>query len=120
MLNAQNTIVAINSAASGPDCFTVTAFPSQGHNLIGDASGCPGFTAAGDLIGGPLKLGKLADNGGPTKTVALQSGSRAINAADPTALPPEVVRVDQRGVRRNNQPDIGAYERSKKKKKKQR
>jgi hypothetical protein len=65
-----------------------------------------------------LKLGKLADNGGPTKTVALQSGSRAINAADPSALPPEVVRMDQRGVRRDNQPDIGAYERTAKKKKK--
>jgi hypothetical protein len=119
-LALQNSIVALNRAAtavSGPDCFTATArFPSQGHNLIGDPSGCGGFTAAGDLIGGPLNLGKLADNGGPTKTVAVQSGSRAINAADPTALPPQVARVDQRDVRRDNRPDIGAYERHKKKK----
>jgi hypothetical protein len=121
-LALQNTIVALNRAGaptSGPDCFAAGAgFPSQGHNLIGDPSGCSGFPAAGDLIGGPLKLGKLADNGGPTNTVALQSGSRAINAADPMALPPEAVRVDQRGVRRDNQPDIGAYERRPKKKKK--
>jgi hypothetical protein len=116
-LTVQNTIVALNRAA-GPDCFTATAgFASQGHNLIGDPSGCSGFTSASDLLGGPMKLAKLADNGGPTKTVALQSGSRAINSADPTALPPEVVRVDQRGVRRDNRPDIGAYERHPKKKK---
>jgi CSLREA domain-containing protein len=121
MLTVQNTIVALNragAALSGPDCFPATAgFPSQGHNLIGDPSGCSGFTAAGDLIGGPLQLAKLADNGGPTKTVALQSGSRAIKAGDPAALPPQVVRFDQRGVKRKSPPDIGAYERQKKKKK---
>jgi hypothetical protein len=119
-LTVQNTIVALNRAgAVGPDCFATTAgFPSQGHNLIGDPSGCPGFSAGGDLVGGALKLGKLAENGGPTKTVALQSGSRAINAGDPTALPPDVARVDQRGVRRSSRPDIGAYERRSKKNKK--
>lgn len=117
VLSAENAIVALNSAASGPDCFTAsTGIGSQGHNLIGDPSGCSGFTAAGDLIGGALKLGKLAKNGGPTKTVALQKGSRAIGAADPSALPPEVVRFDQRGFRRYKAPDVGAYERVKKKK----
>jgi CSLREA domain-containing protein len=120
-LALQNTIVALNRAGaptSGPDCFAASGgFASQGHNLIGDPSGCAGFPAVGDLIGGPLKLGKLADNGGPTKTVAVQPGSRAINAGDPTALPPFVVRVDQRGVKRTSPPDIGAYERHKKNKK---
>ncbi len=49
----------------------------------------------------------LADNGGPTKTVALWSGSPAINAvpADPGSLP-----VDQRGVARPDVSDAGAYE----------
>ena len=60
--------------------------------------------------GGALKLGKLATNGGPTKTVALKKGSRAINHAGPDA--PE---LDQRGVKRGKKPDIGAYERVKKK-----
>jgi hypothetical protein len=121
-LSVQNTIVALNhagAATSGPDCFTAsTGIASQGHNLIGDPSGCVGFTAAGDLISGALKLDKLADNGGSTKTVKLKAGSRAINTADPTALPPQVVHVDQRGVQRDDRPDIGAYERRKKKKKK--
>ena len=49
----------------------------------------------------------LADNGGPTRTVALWSGSPAINAvpADPGSLP-----VDQRGVARPDVSDAGAYE----------
>jgi hypothetical protein len=55
---------------------------------------------------------------GPPVSVVLQSGSRAINAADPAALPPQVVRVDQRGVRQSSPPDIGAYERYKRKKNK--
>ena len=121
-LTAQNTIVALNRAGAtnerSSDCFTAsTGISSQGHNLIGDPSGCGGFTAVGDLIGGPLKLGKLAKNGGPTKTVALMKGSRAIGGADPSALPSEVVRFDQRGFRRDKTPDIGAYERVVKKKK---
>ena len=49
----------------------------------------------------------LADNGGPTHTVALWSGSPAINAvpADPGSL-----TVDQRGVARPDVSDAGAYE----------
>ena len=37
-------------------------------------------------------------------------GSRAIGRAEP-----DEVRVDQRGVKRGNKPDIGAYERRAKK-----
>ncbi|HOT33680.1 MAG TPA: choice-of-anchor Q domain-containing protein [Rhodoglobus sp.] len=49
----------------------------------------------------------LADNGGPTFTVALYAGSPAINAvpADADSLP-----VDQRGVARPDVSDAGAYE----------
>ena len=114
VISVQNTIVALNAlgtGATGPDCFNAsTGFDSLGHNLIGNADGCTGFDAPGDLIGGPLKLGKLADNGGPTKTIALMRGSRAIDRADPNA-PPRVVIGDQRHVKRDKKPDIGAYER---------
>lgn len=66
---------------------------------FGDGS-CPN-TFRGD---NPL-LGPLADNGGPTQTMALGAGSKAINAG--TSCPP----TDQRGVLRNDmQCDIGAYE----------
>ena len=114
-----NTVVALNTVATSQtrsipsDCSLGWAQPapfvSLGHNLIGNPDGCTGFGAT-DLFGGKLGLGKLADNGGPTKTIALMKGSRAIGRAEPDA-----VRVDQRGVKRGNKPDIGAYERRAKK-----
>ncbi len=119
VISARNTIVALNSLASGGtagrdcDSFASEGLHSLGHNLIGDRIGCAGFGVAGDLFGGPLRLGRLADNGGPTRTIALMRGSRAIDRGDPTA-PPGVVLVDQRGVKRDKKPDIGAYERTRK------
>ena len=53
------------------------------------------------------KLGKLKNNGGPTKTMALLKGSPAIAAA--FAIPD--LTTDQRGVARDPEaPSIGAYE----------
>lgn len=49
----------------------------------------------------------LADNGGPTQTVALEGGSPAVNAV-PVGEPS--VDVDQRGVARDALSDSGAYE----------
>jgi hypothetical protein len=110
---ALNTVATHHRPAIGSDCSLrprPAPFLSLGHNLIGTADGCTGFGAT-DLFGGKLKLGKLADNGGPTKTIALRKGSRAIGHGDPDA-----VRVDQRGVKRGKKPDIGAYERTGKRK----
>lgn len=77
-----------------------------GHNVSSDAS-CA-FTGGGSLNNTDPKLGPLADNGGPTLTMALLPGSPAINAGDPLDAPP----VDQRGVARPQGPgvDIGAFE----------
>ena len=115
-----NTVVALNTVATSrtrsipSDCSLgwnqPAPFVSLGHNLIGTPdSTCTGFGAT-DLVGGKVGLGKLADNGGPTKTIALLKVSRAIGRAEPDAL-----RVDQRGVKRDKKPDIGAYERRAKK-----
>src|SRR6202041_1386914 len=46
------------------------------------------------------------NNGGPTQTMALLTGSPAINAGDPNGAP----STDQRGVLRDASPDIGAFE----------
>ena len=121
-VSIHNTVVALNTVATrhrpaiANDCFLRPDLPpdsagffSLGHNLIGNPDGCTGFGAT-DLSGGKLGLGKLADNGGPTKTIALTKGSRAIGRAGADA-----VRVDQRGVKRDKKPDIGAYERRAKK-----
>jgi hypothetical protein len=60
----------------------------------------------GTLTGDPM-LGKLlSTNGGPTPTMALMSGSPAINAGT-AALAPS---TDQRGLGRYGNTDIGAYE----------
>jgi hypothetical protein len=48
----------------------------------------------------------LADNGGPTMTVALPEGSPAVNAGSNTGTP----ATDQRGYPRDDQCDIGAFE----------
>ena len=112
-LSLISAIVATNTAtASSPDCNGTFALES--HNLIGNNSGCPILNGVnGDLVGtnaSPLDpmLGGLANNGGPTLTMALSASSPAINSgANPLSL-----QFDQRGAPRNvgGQPDIGAFE----------
>lgn len=112
----RNTIIANNADPSGggPDCFTETGGPllSRGHNLLRNATGCSGMIGTGDILGADPKLGPLADNGGPTQTMALLKGSPAINAGDPSKPGSKGTAAcavdDQRGAPRNC--DIGAYE----------
>ena len=78
----RNSILAGNTASdcSGP----VT---SAGYNLIGSTAGCTFTPGAGDQIGVDPKLATLADNGGPTQTIALLPGSPAIDAGNPGGCP---------------------------------
>ncbi|HEX6289555.1 MAG TPA: family 16 glycosylhydrolase [Herpetosiphonaceae bacterium] len=109
-LTLASTIVGGNS---GAQCFAgrfgagAVTLISGGHNLSSDAS-CA-LTGTGDRAGVDPQLGALADNGGPTLTHALLSGSPALDAADPAACPP----TDQRGTPRPQGAacDIGAFER---------
>lgn len=118
----RSTILAANS---GNNCFfdgTGSAFNDVGYN-ISDDSTC-GFTKTGSANNGDgidplLSPAGLADNGGPTQTIALQSSSPAIDAipvADCTdqASPPNPITTDQRGLPRPDAKeqvcDIGAYE----------
>ena len=52
------------------------------------------------------KLASLANNGGPTQTIAIMDGSSAIG----TGTPVDGITTDQRGKVRNNPPCIGAFE----------
>src|SRR5262249_6761488 len=107
----QNSIVANNS---GRNCFG--AITSNGYNLSSDAS-CP-FTNSGDLNNTDPLLGPLQNNGGPTQTMALPSGSPAIDAGNPAGCTDEagnLLKTDQRGKPRPDHEDtrgcdIGAYE----------
>lgn len=122
----QNTIIAGNTAANGlgDASGSPTAGPnvdgaitSGGHNLIGVAIEAVGFSGPGDKIGANPMLAPLADNGGPTHTMALNVGSAAIDAGVAAAA-----ALDQRGRPRifddaavANAPtsdgtDIGAFE----------
>ena len=113
-----NTIIADNEVAGtgiGPDCgfpgFAVYAVTVPGStNLVSDDERCGGLALSPNILAPNPKLGPLSDNGGPTKTVALRKSSPAVNAAGSGP------RSDQRGVKRKN-PDIGAYEYVKKKRK---
>lgn len=92
-LELGNTI--LKAGASGANIFnnggTVT---SHGYNLSSDDGG--GFlTATGDQINIDPILGPLQNNGGPTFTHELLTGSPAINAGDPNFAPPP--DFDQRG-----------------------
>ncbi len=107
----KNTIIAGNAdPSSAPDCSgTLT---SQGYNLIQDTTGCTiSGDTTGNITGQDPTLGPLANNGGPTETHALLTGSPAIDAIPPISC---TVATDQRGVTRP-QPaagdcDIGAFE----------
>ena len=106
-LQILNTIVANNVTPTNlPDI--AGNFLSLGFNLIGNTNGGTGFGSTGDLLGVNLLLGPLADNGGPTFTMALLPGSPAIDAGTSVGAP----STDQRGVTRpqGSNVDIGAYE----------
>jgi hypothetical protein len=106
--NLRNTLIARNRDISPPgvghqhDCGGILI--SQGHNLIGNRSGCGFKPRRGDKTHVKPLLGPLANNGGPTFTHALLAHSPAINAGGRGGS-----RIDQRGAPRRS-PDIGAYE----------
>jgi Collagen triple helix repeat (20 copies)/Right handed beta helix region len=95
-------------SGSGQTRAGVGDFVSVGHNLTSDAA----FLGDHDIGNVDPLLGELADNGGPTRTMALASGSPAIDAGECAAYLPvsERLTVDQRGMARDGACDIGAFE----------
>jgi hypothetical protein len=98
----------LNAGASGANLVNDGAvIISDGHNLSSDdASGF--LTGDGDLTETDPQLDPagITNNGGPTRTLALLSGSPAIDAGDDLLAPP----LDQRGYTRAGVSDIGAFE----------
>jgi hypothetical protein len=109
-LEIGNTILKTGASGENIVNFSGTV-TSDGYNLSSDdASGF--LTATGDQINTDPLLGPLQDNGGPTFTHELLSGSPAIDAGDPSFTPPP--DYDQRGPGFarvvNGRIDIGAFE----------
>jgi hypothetical protein len=104
-----NTLIDGDCAAYGGYAPT-----SNGHNLESPGATCA-LSHPTDLVNIPdLRMGPLADNGGPTLTHALWSDSPAIDSADPASCPAD----DQRGTPRpvdgdgdgTASCDVGAFE----------
>ena len=100
------TIIA--GQPSGGDCYSSVALTDLGDNL--DDDGSCGLTGGGDLSDTPAGLDPsgLADNGGPTQTIALQVGSAAVGAA--TSGLCTFTPADQRGVPNPTTCNIGSYD----------
>jgi predicted outer membrane repeat protein len=119
VVSLKSTILAVGS--SGGNC--AGAIVDVGYN-ISDGESC-GFTPTGSAKNGDgvdplLSAAGLANNGGPTQTIALQADSPAIDAipiADCTdqSSSQNKIAIDQRGfprpdARGEQYCDIGAYE----------
>ncbi len=135
--NLDNTTVAYNAADSdnsgggdGGGLFQSSAADFGindivlGSNVVGssgDGPQCAGEFTGGGLIAGSTEactiggtfvvdamIGSLAQNGGPTQTIALLSGSPAIDPPNPFDCP----KRDQRGELRDANCDSGSFERT--------
>jgi len=102
-----------NSVLNGgsPENIYGAAVTSHGYNVCSDNGG--GFlNGPGDQINADPMLGALQNNGGPTFTHELLTGSPAIDAGDPNFTPPPY--YDQRGPIfwriRNGRIDVGSFE----------
>lgn len=98
-----NSIVFGNTGFDGTPADCADPFTSRGGNVIGAPGEC--VLDPGDVSTDPL-LGPLADNGGPTETMAIDAGSPAIGLAVESIAS----KFDQRGVRRGSDPDAGAFQ----------
>jgi hypothetical protein len=115
--SGEHAVVESRATIIDGDCRVVsggdTPWVSNGYNIESPGDTC-GFDQSTDMAGmsaDDLKLGALADNGGPTKTHALETGSEAIDK-----IPAEdcEVETDQRGEPRpetgGDACDVGAFE----------
>ncbi len=113
-----NTILA-GTGASATDYQSATTsggsvVASGGYDLIQNNPASGGFPLSSTLIiGQDPMLGTLAQNGGPTPTMALLPGSPALDTASDSAAPAADQRGGQRGpagLYAGAHADIGAFE----------
>ncbi|MGQ0619172.1 MAG: choice-of-anchor Q domain-containing protein [Panacagrimonas sp.] len=103
----QASIIAGNTPSDVDLLGDTNSFNSFNFNLIGDGNATAAFNASDDTTGvSNPRLKNLANNGGPTRTHALEADSLAIDGAG------DCVGLDQRGITRPQRDacDIGAFE----------
>lgn len=117
-VNVMNTIIGGNEDKSGEAHDCSGTLTSQGYNLLERTDGCTFAPTTGDITGSNPNLGLLAQNGGSTRTHALEADSPAIEQIPRGTNGCEFgVSTDQRGYPRargagygGSLCDIGAYE----------
>ena len=121
-----NTLVAENIAGAVslqiPSDIAGSVNAASSYNLVASATSSGGLSSGsnGNLVGIAAGIAAgLANNGGPTETIALLAGSPAIDAGSDSITGVQVPAIDQRGAERGPaglnagaSPDIGAYEAS--------
>jgi len=105
----KNSILWGNPASDNSQIYNdFTSVPAVTYSII--QGGCPAGSTCSNLITSDplLDPSGLQNNGGSMRTIAILSGSSAINAGDNSSCPP----ADQRGISRpqGTNCDIGAYE----------
>ena len=122
-VRARNTIIALNTAGCSFQGCTPTgldvsgALTSQNFNLIGNNAGATITPQPADQIGTPGSpidplLGPLQNNGGPTETQALLSGSPAIDKGNSSGLstaPRHLVVIIATSARLKCKPNIRRF-----------
>jgi hypothetical protein len=98
----QATLLA--NSAEGGDCSG--GVTDKGYNIDDDGSCGFSLPSISDYSTLSRTLGPLADNGGPTQTVALLPGTPAVDYVPAADCPP----TDQRSAARSAPCDIGAYD----------
>src|SRR6266516_7421302 len=111
MLDIGNTVLKAAVSGVNLDIGKLATVTSHGYNVCSDNGG--GYlNGPGDQINTDPMLGPLQDNGGPTFTHELLTGSPAIDAGDPNFTPPPY--YDQRGPvfwrGRHDRIDVGSFE----------
>lgn len=106
-LEFRNSLVGANEvgpSGTAPQCAGTMDLITAGNVFQLQSGGC---TFSGNaLVASDVGIQGLADNGGPTETIALRGGSPAVALAD------DCLKRDQRGVKRSkNNCDAGAFER---------
>ncbi|OGZ19208.1 MAG: hypothetical protein A2494_01545 [Candidatus Lloydbacteria bacterium RIFOXYC12_FULL_46_25] len=118
-LSLKNTILANNSSSTPDDIYVVSGSAGMvvdnGYNIV-EYSTNKTWSATGDITGNQASLNvsaTLADNSAlnGVQTLALSSGSVAIDAGDTTANSGIAIPLyDQRGGTRSGSTDIGSFE----------
>lgn len=95
-VNLKSTIVANNTAFTfGPDASG--GLITHGYNILEKTAGATVVQQTTDLFGVDPKLGPLQNNGGPTQTMSLLTGSPAIDKGTSVGLTGPL-SMDQRGT----------------------